>query len=173
MSMRIFAPHAMDIFISYSRKDSDQAFMLGGLLESAGLSVWIDRDAIAKIKNAPLPETFYETLLHALQSSFIYDRLVISWVGDLPQPELAAEVCDFMIRFQEVEWAVCAGVHGEKLIFGAVRFLGFILGALEEDLGVFLSGNIQHRADEACDLARGIQQRLAALGHPAFLPIRE
>jgi len=45
-----------------------------------------------KIKNAPLPESFYETLLQALQSSFIYDRLIISWVNELPQPELAVTV---------------------------------------------------------------------------------
>ena len=47
-------------------------------------------------------------MLQALQSSFIYDRLIISWVNDLPQPELAAEVVDFLIRFEEVDWAVCA-----------------------------------------------------------------
>ncbi len=34
----------------------------------------------------------------------------------MPQPDLAAEVCDFLIRFEEVDWAVCAGVHGEKLM---------------------------------------------------------
>src|SRR4029078_13403776 len=53
------------------------------------------------------------------QSCVTYYRFVISWVGELPQPELAAEVCDFMIRFEEVEWAVCAVVHGERLILSA------------------------------------------------------
>src|SRR5262249_44516850 len=48
--------------------------------------------------------------------SFIYDRLIVSWVNELPQPELAAEVVDFLIRFEEIDWAVCAGVHEDKLI---------------------------------------------------------
>jgi nanoRNase/pAp phosphatase (c-di-AMP/oligoRNAs hydrolase) len=75
-----------------------------------------DKDLIAQIRNARLPHSHFECVLQALQSSFIYDRLIISWVNNLPQPELAAEVCDFMIRFEEVDWAVCAGVYQDRLI---------------------------------------------------------
>ena len=75
-----------------------------------------DKDLLARIRNARLPQCHFECMLHALQSSFIYDRLIISWVNELPQPELAAEVVDFLIRFDEVDWAVCAGVYQDKLI---------------------------------------------------------
>ncbi|HVL12035.1 MAG TPA: DHH family phosphoesterase [Gemmata sp.] len=75
-----------------------------------------DKDVIAKIRNARLPHSHFEVLLQALQSSFIYDRLIISWVDELPQPEQAAEVVDFMIRFEQVDWAVCGGVCGGKLV---------------------------------------------------------
>jgi nanoRNase/pAp phosphatase (c-di-AMP/oligoRNAs hydrolase) len=75
-----------------------------------------DKDLLARIRNARLPQSHFECMLQALQSSFIYDRLIISWVNELPQPELAAEVVDFLIRFEEVDWAVCAGVFEDKLI---------------------------------------------------------
>jgi nanoRNase/pAp phosphatase (c-di-AMP/oligoRNAs hydrolase) len=75
-----------------------------------------DRDMLARIRNARLPQSHFEVLLQALQSSFIYDRLIISWVNNLPQPEQAAEVVDFMVRFEEVDWALCGGVCGDKLI---------------------------------------------------------
>jgi nanoRNase/pAp phosphatase (c-di-AMP/oligoRNAs hydrolase) len=75
-----------------------------------------DKDLLARIRNARLPQSYFECLLQALQSSFIYDRLIISWVSELPQPELAAEVVDFLIRFEEVDWAVCAGVYQDQLI---------------------------------------------------------
>jgi nanoRNase/pAp phosphatase (c-di-AMP/oligoRNAs hydrolase) len=75
-----------------------------------------DKDQIARIRNARLPHSHFECLLQALQSSFIYDRLIISWVDDLPQPEQAAEVVDFLIRFDKVDWAVCGGVHKDQLI---------------------------------------------------------
>ena len=78
-----------------------------------------DKDLIAQIRNARLPHSHFEVLLQALQSSFIYDRLIISWVDELPQPEQAAEVVDFMIRFEKVDWAVCGGVCGDKLILSA------------------------------------------------------
>jgi nanoRNase/pAp phosphatase (c-di-AMP/oligoRNAs hydrolase) len=75
-----------------------------------------DKDLLARIRNARLPQRYFECILHALQSSFIYDRLIISWVNELPQPELAAEVVDFLIRFEEIDWAVCGGVYQDKLI---------------------------------------------------------
>ena len=76
----------------------------------------VDKDVIAQIRNAPLPDGFFEALLHALQSSFIYDKLLISWINDLPNPELAAQVVDFLIRHEDIHWAVCAGVNDEQLV---------------------------------------------------------
>lgn len=78
-----------------------------------------DKDLLAQIRNARLPQSHFECMLQALQSSFIYDRLIISWVNELPQPELAAEVVDFLIRFEEVDWAVCAGIWDGQMVLSA------------------------------------------------------
>jgi len=75
-----------------------------------------DKDMLARIRNASLPQAYFECILQALQSSFLYDRLVISWVNEMTQPELAAQVVDFMIRYEHVDWAVCAGVFEDQLI---------------------------------------------------------
>jgi nanoRNase/pAp phosphatase (c-di-AMP/oligoRNAs hydrolase) len=90
----------------------------GPLDDSALLHLYpmADKDLLARIRNARLPQSQFECTLHALQSSFIYDRLIVSWVAELPQPELAAEVVDFLIRFEEIDWAVCGGVYEDKLI---------------------------------------------------------
>lgn len=76
----------------------------------------INKDDLAKIKNAPLPEMFYETLLQALQSSFIYDKLLISWINELPNPELCSQVVEFLIRHEEIQWAICAGIHEDRMV---------------------------------------------------------
>jgi nanoRNase/pAp phosphatase (c-di-AMP/oligoRNAs hydrolase) len=75
-----------------------------------------DKDMLARIRNARLPQSHFEVLLQALQSSTVYDRLVVSWVPNLPQPEQAAEVVDFMVRFDRVDWALCGGICGDRLI---------------------------------------------------------
>ena len=75
-----------------------------------------NKELISRIRNARLPHSHFECMLQALTSSFIYDRMIVSWVNDLPQPEQAAEVVDFLVRFEKVDWAICAGVHGDKLI---------------------------------------------------------
>jgi len=99
-----------------------------------------NKDLIAQIRNARLPHSHFECLLQALQSSFIYDRLIVSWVNDLPQPEQAAEVVDFLVRFEKVDWAVCAGVHRDKLILSVRSALphakaGEMLRKVVGDLG--------------------------------------
>jgi nanoRNase/pAp phosphatase (c-di-AMP/oligoRNAs hydrolase) len=78
-----------------------------------------DKELLARIRHAPLPQCYFECMLQALQSSFIYDRLLISWVNELPQPEMAAQIVDLMIRLEDVDWAVCAGVCGEQMILSA------------------------------------------------------
>jgi nanoRNase/pAp phosphatase (c-di-AMP/oligoRNAs hydrolase) len=76
----------------------------------------VDKEVLAQIRNAPLPDGFFEALLQALQSSFIYEKLLISWINDLPRPELAAQIVDFLVRHEEIHWAACAGVCGDRMI---------------------------------------------------------
>jgi nanoRNase/pAp phosphatase (c-di-AMP/oligoRNAs hydrolase) len=112
------APVATGLFYGIETEVSGYPREAGALDDSAlhFLYPLADKDLLSKIRNARLPQSYFECLLQALQSSFIYDRLIISWVNELPQPELAAEVVDFLIRFEEVDWAVCAGVYQDKLV---------------------------------------------------------
>ncbi|MBI2805634.1 MAG: DHH family phosphoesterase [Planctomycetes bacterium] len=100
----------------------------------------VDRDAIAKIKNAPLPEVFYETLLQALQSSFIYDKLLLSWINELANPELCSQCVEFLIRHEGIKWAMCAGIHEDRMVLSVRTSLhraqaGEILRAVVQKMG--------------------------------------
>lgn len=114
-----------------------------------------DKDLLAQIRNARLPQCHFECLLQALQSSFLYDRLIISWVNPLPTPEQAAEVVDFMIRFEKVDWAVCGGVHNDHLLLSvrsakANARAGELLRKVVGDLGQ--AGGHERRAGGAIPL---------------------
>jgi nanoRNase/pAp phosphatase (c-di-AMP/oligoRNAs hydrolase) len=77
---------------------------------------YASKDLLAEIKSARLPISYFETLIQALQNSFIYDHLIMSWAGDLAQPESAAEIADFLIRFEEVDWSFVCGVFKNNLV---------------------------------------------------------
>jgi len=116
-----------------------------------------DKDILSEIRNARLPQDYYEVILQALQSTFIYDRLIISWVNELTQPELAAQVVDFLIRYDQVDWAVCAGVHNDQLILSVRSALpraqaGEILRQVVSKLGGRAGGH-DRRAGGAIRLA--------------------
>lgn len=117
-----------------------------------------DKEVLAQIRNARLPHSHFDVLLQALQSSFIYDRLIFSWVACLPQPEQAAEVVDFMVRFEKVDWAVCAGVCGNKIIMSLRTSLhgvqaGDLLRQVVGDLGK--AGGHDRRAGGCIQLVNG------------------
>jgi nanoRNase/pAp phosphatase (c-di-AMP/oligoRNAs hydrolase) len=91
----------------------------GGPLDDAAMQFLyphVDKDRLAFIRNARLPHSYFETLLQGLQNSFIYDKLIISWCGELTQPESVAEIADFLVRFEEVEWALAAGVYLDHFV---------------------------------------------------------
>ena len=135
-----------------------------------------DKDLLARIRNARLPQSYFECILQALQSSFIYDRLIISWVNELPQPELAAEVVDFLIRFEEIDWAVCAGVYEDKLILSvrtaaADARAGEMLRQVVGKLG--RAGGHDRRAGGTISPAEHVRQRHRADAGRAAPPVAQ
>ena len=84
-----------------------------------GALIWLfpraDKDLLARIRNPKLPQSHFATFQHALANAFIYDKLVVSWCGTVSQPDIIAEIADFFIRFDQVDWSLAAGVFDDKL----------------------------------------------------------
>ena len=78
-----------------------------------GALIWLfpraDKDLLARIRNPKLPQSYFATYQHALNNAFLYRDLVICRCGDVPQPDIVAELADFLIRFEAVNWALSAG----------------------------------------------------------------
>ena len=76
----------------------------------------IDAEALAKIEQARVPPHYFKSFNTALQSSRLYNGVVISSLGSMDYPELAAELADLLFRMEESRWVICAGIYEEDLI---------------------------------------------------------
>jgi nanoRNase/pAp phosphatase (c-di-AMP/oligoRNAs hydrolase) len=84
-----------------------------------GALVWLfpraDKDLLALIRNPKLPQSHFATFQHALANAFIYRDLVVSWCGVVTQPDIIAEIADFFVRFDQVNWALAVGRFDDLL----------------------------------------------------------
>jgi nanoRNase/pAp phosphatase (c-di-AMP/oligoRNAs hydrolase) len=89
-----------------------------------GALVWLfpraDKDLLALIRNPKLPQSHFATYQHALANAFLYRDLVVSWCGVVTQPDIIAELADFFVRFDQVNWALAVGQF-ENLLKISVR----------------------------------------------------
>jgi len=89
-----------------------------------GALVWLypraDKDLLARIKNPKLSQDYFATFQHALANAFLYQDVVVSWCGVVPQPDIIAELADFFIRFDRVNWSLSIGLF-ENLLKLSIR----------------------------------------------------
>jgi nanoRNase/pAp phosphatase (c-di-AMP/oligoRNAs hydrolase) len=88
----------------------------------------IDVEALVEIERAQVPAEYFVRLDAALHAARVYDSLIVSYVGPMHRPDLAAEMADLLLRLQGVRWAVCMGVYKGGLIL-AVRSQSKRIGA--------------------------------------------
>jgi nanoRNase/pAp phosphatase (c-di-AMP/oligoRNAs hydrolase) len=84
-----------------------------------GALIWLfpraDKELLARIRNPKLPQSHFATFQHALANAFLYDKLIVSWCGNVTQPDIIAELADFFIRFDQVDWSLAAGVFDGQI----------------------------------------------------------
>ena len=66
---------------------------------------------LAKIENARVPREYFAAFRKAIESALIYDRAVVSSLGELRYPDMVAEMADFLLRLEDVEWAAAIGQY--------------------------------------------------------------
>jgi nanoRNase/pAp phosphatase (c-di-AMP/oligoRNAs hydrolase) len=79
-----------------------------------------DVEALAEIEQAQVPAEYFQKLNTTLHAARIYDSVVISYVGPMGRPDLAAEMADILLRLEGTRWVVCIGMYEDNLTL-AVR----------------------------------------------------
>jgi nanoRNase/pAp phosphatase (c-di-AMP/oligoRNAs hydrolase) len=132
-----------------------------------GALIWLfpraDKDLLARIRNPKLPQSHFATFQNALANAFLYDNLVVSWCGTVSQPDIIAEIADFFVRFEQVDWSLAAGVFEDrmKLSLRASTLggrAGEMLSAVVNGFGT--AGGHDKRAGGSIELAQGRPESL-------------
>jgi nanoRNase/pAp phosphatase (c-di-AMP/oligoRNAs hydrolase) len=124
-----------------------------------GALAWLfpraDKDLMARIRNPRLPESYFATAQHALANAFLYGDLLVCWCGEVPQPDIIAELADFFIRFDQAHWVVAIGRFRDQIRLSARTDSlgarsGEVLRAMVDGLGT--AGGHDKRAGGAIPL---------------------
>ncbi|MGD2176509.1 MAG: DHH family phosphoesterase [Anaerolineae bacterium] len=138
----------------------------------------IDHRALVKIERAQVSVDYFKGLVDAIQSARIYDGVVISHLGEMERPDLAAEMADLLLRLQGVMWVICTGTYRGEMILsvrtnsrqGAGEFIQDVVGDLGSagGHGSMAAGQVPLQAQSPEILARQLKQR--ALEHLGIDP---
>jgi nanoRNase/pAp phosphatase (c-di-AMP/oligoRNAs hydrolase) len=124
-----------------------------------GALVWLfpraDKDLLARIRHPKLPQSHFATFQHALANAFLYRDLVVCYCGEVTQPDIIAELADFFVRFDQVNWALAVGqFEGMLKLSVRVSLLGAHAGEVLRDVldGLGAAGGHDKRAGGAIHL---------------------
>jgi nanoRNase/pAp phosphatase (c-di-AMP/oligoRNAs hydrolase) len=77
---------------------------------------YTNKRRLAKIENARVPRAYFRGFREGIERAMLYDgRVVVSLLGEVRYPDMVAEVADFLLRLEQVEWAAALGVFGSCL----------------------------------------------------------
>jgi nanoRNase/pAp phosphatase (c-di-AMP/oligoRNAs hydrolase) len=117
-------PQPLATALFYGIKTDTQGLVRGASPADVAAHIYlqsrIDVRALARIEQAQVPMGYFRSLSTTLRAARIYDRVIISFLGEMGHPDLAAEMADLLLRLKGMCWVLCMGVHQNTLIL-AVR----------------------------------------------------
>ena len=76
---------------------------------------YANKRRLGKIENARVPREYFRTFRDAIEGAVVYGKVVVSDLGDVLYPDMVAEVADFLLRLDEVDWALAMGTYKKSL----------------------------------------------------------
>jgi nanoRNase/pAp phosphatase (c-di-AMP/oligoRNAs hydrolase) len=74
-----------------------------------------DVHVLARIQNPSRPRKFFRDLARSISKSQIRQKLIVSHLGEVDNPDLVAQMADFLMACEGTKWTFCTGRHGENL----------------------------------------------------------
>ncbi|MHC4959541.1 MAG: DHH family phosphoesterase [Planctomycetota bacterium] len=80
-----------------------------------GLFAHGDAGILAQIESARVPRTYYAAFQKAIDSAQIYDFACVSHLGKIDNPDMVAEMADFLLRCEDLRWTLVTGIFDDTL----------------------------------------------------------
>lgn len=85
-------------------------------LALSSLTLVADPRKLYRMRYVDLPRSYYVAYSNALSNAMVYDNLLISHLGAIESLEVPAVLADFLLRLQDIDWAMVTAVQDSKLI---------------------------------------------------------
>lgn len=85
-------------------------------LDNAALSTLTlraDTRKLYRMRHVSLPQHYFVSYANALANAVVYDRMLFTHIGRITSLEKPAIIADFLLRYEEVDWAVVTASHGD------------------------------------------------------------
>jgi nanoRNase/pAp phosphatase (c-di-AMP/oligoRNAs hydrolase) len=74
-----------------------------------------DIRALSSIQNALRSRKFFGELVTGIQQAMIRERLIVSHLGKVGNPDLVSQMADFLLTCEGMHWSFCSGRLGDNL----------------------------------------------------------
>ena len=71
--------------------------------------------ALIEIERVRVPVGYFKSFDTALGAARVYGSVLISYIGSMAYPDLAAEMANIFLRLQGCQWVICLGVYQDEL----------------------------------------------------------
>ncbi len=96
----------------------------------------LDQQILHKVQTAGLAQEYYQAFYQGMQDSRVYGKAIISYLGNMHRPDLAAELADLLFRYDNVHAALCSGVYKQNIHFSLRT------GLFDQDAGILVQSVI-------------------------------
>jgi nanoRNase/pAp phosphatase (c-di-AMP/oligoRNAs hydrolase) len=76
---------------------------------------YADTWTLAQIENARVPRSYFAVFERAIENAKIYDFACVSHLGKIDNPDMVAEMADFLLRCEDTRWTLVTGIYGKTL----------------------------------------------------------
>ncbi len=75
-----------------------------------------DKMAVSRIQQAPVPRNYFRAFQVGIENAHLQGRIVITDLKTVDNPDLVAEIADFLLRLEGADWAGCMGLYNRNLL---------------------------------------------------------